>query len=134
MSAISLVVPENKIYVDGETVTVDDLGLDDNVWAIQWNGSKGDIEYNDGTPNKAITADDFDEAAWVAKYKQAQLDEEAAIAAAEKKEADAMTYKDKRREEYDQLEQFELMYDDKINDTTTWVDAVQAIKKSIPKE
>jgi hypothetical protein len=132
MSTISLVAPENKIYVDGESIVVDDLGLDANVWAIQWNGSKGDIEYNDGTPNEAIT--EFDEAGWVKKHKAAKDAAEAKAIADEKKEADAMTYKEKRAAEYNNLVQFEMMYDDKINDTTTWVDAIQAIKKAYPKE
>jgi len=131
MSKISLVVPENKIYVDGEPIGVDDLGLDASVWAIQWDGSKGDIEYNDGTPSEAIT--EFDEAGWIKKHKEAKDAAEAKFIADEKKAADAMTYKDKRKIEYDNLEQFELMYDDKINETTTWVDAIQAIKKSFPK-
>ena len=132
MSTISLVAPDNHIYVDGELAVVDDLGLDDNVWAIQWTGSKGDIEYKDDTPNETIT--EFDETGWKEKHKQAKLDTEAKIAAEEKKKADAMNYRHKRKLEYDNLEQFELMYDDKINDTTTWSDAIEAIKKSYPKE
>jgi predicted Zn-dependent protease len=131
MSTITLIPSENKLYVDGSPLIMDDLGLDDNIWAIQWDGSKGETEYNDGTPNEAIT--EFDEAGWVAKYEQKLLDIQADIAAEEKKVVDAMTYKQKRLVEYDKLEQFEMMYDDKINETTTWVDAIQAIKKSYPK-
>jgi hypothetical protein len=32
------------------------------------------------------------------------------------------------------LRQFELQYDDEINGTTTWKDAIEEIKKKYPKE
>jgi len=44
-----------------------------------------------------------------------------------------MDYREKRKMEYDRLEQFEMQYDDKINNTTTWVDAIKAIKAAYPK-
>lgn len=34
---------------------------------------------------------------------------------------------------YEQLNQNELMYDDKINGTNTWVEAITAIKAEFPK-
>jgi hypothetical protein len=130
MSAVTLIPSDKQMVLDGDPAEFD-LKLDANIHAIQWDGSKGYIEYVDGSPNEEIT--EFDEAGWIAKHKQAKLDVQAAIAAEEKKIADAMTYSDKRKVEYDRLEQFELMYDDKINDTTTWVDAIADIKKSYPK-
>jgi len=38
-----------------------------------------------------------------------------------------------RKVEYDLLNQDELRYDDIINNTTTWIDAIQAIKNDFPK-
>ena len=38
-----------------------------------------------------------------------------------------------RKIEYDKLNQYELMYDDQINGTTTWQDAIEAIKAKYPK-
>jgi hypothetical protein len=38
-----------------------------------------------------------------------------------------------RRKEYDQLNQDEMRYDDTKNSTTTWVDAIDAIKTKYPK-
>lgn len=38
-----------------------------------------------------------------------------------------------RRVEYDKLNQDEMRYDDLIGDTTTWRDAISAIKIAIPK-
>ena len=49
------IVKEDKVVmVDGEGMNFDFV-LPTNVWAIQWNGSTGEIEFNDGTPNEAIT-------------------------------------------------------------------------------
>lgn len=49
------VVKEDKVVrIDGEGMNFD-FDLPSNVWAIQWNGTSGEIEFNDGTPNEAIT-------------------------------------------------------------------------------
>ena len=44
-----------------------------------------------------------------------------------------LTYAEKRKAEYDQLNQFEMQYDDQQNGTTTWVDAINDIKARFPK-
>ena len=46
---------------------------------------------------------------------------------------DALTYSDKRKAEYDQLNQFEMQFDDKRDGTTTWVDKINEIKGRHPK-
>ncbi len=46
---------------------------------------------------------------------------------------DAQAYARLRKEEYDALNQNEMMYDDEINSTTTWKDAIAAIKTKYPK-
>jgi len=44
------------------------------------------------------------------------------------------TYSDKRRQKYKGLgSQDEMRYDDLVNGTTTWQDAIAAIKAEIPK-
>jgi len=44
------------------------------------------------------------------------------------------TYSDKRRQKYKLLgSQDEMRYDDLVNSTTTWQDAIAAIKVEIPK-
>ena len=45
----------------------------------------------------------------------------------------AQEYARNRQAEYDALNQFELQFDDKENGTTTWDDAVNAIKAKYPK-
>ena len=46
---------------------------------------------------------------------------------------DAVAYKHLRKDKYDQLNQYELMYDDKVNSTDKWGEAIEAIKKAYPK-
>lgn len=43
------------------------------------------------------------------------------------------TYAEERRKAYGRLQQFELQYDDEINGTTKWKDAIEEIKKKYPK-
>ena len=43
------------------------------------------------------------------------------------------TYAQKRKAEYNQLNQYEMMFDDKRDGTTTWVDAINDIKDRFPK-
>jgi len=46
---------------------------------------------------------------------------------------DSQEYARNRKAEYDQLNQFEMQFDDQLNGTTTWVDAINAIKQEFPK-
>ena len=46
---------------------------------------------------------------------------------------DALEYARSRKVEYDKLNQEEMRFDDLVNTTTTWHDAIVAIKVAIPK-
>ena len=46
---------------------------------------------------------------------------------------DAQDYARNRKAEYDQLEQFEMQFDDDRDGTTTWVDTINEIKGRHPK-
>ena len=48
-------------------------------------------------------------------------------------EYDAQEYARNRKAEYDMLNQYEMMFDDQRDGTTTWVDAINAIKTKYPK-
>ena len=43
------------------------------------------------------------------------------------------TYSQKRKEEYAQLNQYEMMFDGQRDGTTTWVDTINEIKAKYPK-
>ena len=45
----------------------------------------------------------------------------------------ANEYKSLRKAKYDALNQYEMMFDDQRDSTTTWVDAIDAIKAAHPK-
>ena len=49
-------------------------------------------------------------------------------------EYEAQTYARNRKEEYDALNQLELISDDDVNGTTTHKDAIAAIKAKWPKD
>ena len=46
---------------------------------------------------------------------------------------DSQLYARTRKAKYDLLNQFEMRFDDQVNSTTTWVDAINAIKAAHPK-
>jgi len=48
-------------------------------------------------------------------------------------EYDALEYARNRKAEYDQLNQFEMIFDDDRDSTTTWVDTINEIKGRHPK-
>ena len=48
-------------------------------------------------------------------------------------EYDSQDYARKRKAEYDQLNQYEMMFDDKRDGSTTWVDKINEIKSRYPK-
>ena len=48
-------------------------------------------------------------------------------------EYDSQAYARNRKVEYDQLNQFEMQFDDQRDGTTTWVDAINEIKARYPK-
>jgi hypothetical protein len=45
----------------------------------------------------------------------------------------AAQYSRDRKDKYDKLNQDEMRFDDQVNSTTTWVDAINAIKTAHPK-
>ena len=126
------IVKEDKVVmVDGEGMNFD-FDLPSNVWAIQWNGSTGEIEFNDGTPNEVIT--DFSAYQSLVDGHATEKQRLADVATQEATDAEAaLTYADRRKAKYDALNQFEMQFDDATNSTTTWVDAINAIKAEFPK-
>ena len=72
----------------------------------------------------------------VSRFGQSEYDNEArrtVHTATLKAEWDAKVYARTRKAKYDLLNQDEMRYDDVKNSTTTWVDAIDAIKVAHPK-
>ena len=128
---VCIVKEDKAVMVDGEVMNFD-FDLPSNVWAIQWNGSTGEIEFNDGTPNEVIT--DFTAYQSLVDGHATEKQRLADVATQEATDAEAaLTYADRRKAKYDALNQFEMQFDDATNSTTTWVDAINAIKAEFPK-
>ena len=128
---ITIVKEDKVVMVDGEGMNFD-FELPTNVWAIQWNGTTGEIEFNDGTPNETIT--DFSAYQSLVDGHATEKQRLADVATQEATDAEAaLTYADRRKAKYEALNQFEMQFDDQVNGTTTWVDAINAIKQEFPK-
>jgi len=72
----------------------------------------------------------------VSRFGQSEYDDEARRTihtATLKAEWDAKVYARTRKAKYDLLNQDEMRYDDVKNSTTTWIDAIDAIKAAHPK-
>jgi hypothetical protein len=129
---VSIVKEDRVVMVDGEGINFDFV-LADNIWAVQWNGTSGEVEHNDGTANREIT--DFAEfQGLVDGYNTEKKKLEDAAIEAEATRISNMTYAQKRAAEYPSLEaQADMQYWDAVNGTTTWVDAITAVKEKHPK-
>jgi|TARA_R110002074_G_scaffold396814_1_gene586598 hypothetical protein len=67
---------------------------------------------------------------YVVTLNQSLVDTEEAVLQAA---YDALEYSSLRKAKYDLLNQDEMRYDDIKNSTTTWIDAIDAIKAAHPK-
>ena len=128
---IKIIKGDSKIMVDGEPL-IFNYTLTDNIAAIQWDGSNGHIEFNDGTHNETIT--DFSDYQYLVDTfnteKQRVADE---ISQTKADNIASYTYAEKRKQEYDKLNQWEMHFDDNRDGTTTWVDSINEIKVRFPK-
>ena len=120
---------KSQLIIDGVQVDSSNYGVASNIHAIQWEGSKGTIEYNDGTPNKEITdISSYDFEAKFATEKQAIADAEAKV---ETDRISAMTYAEKREAEYPAIgDQLDDIYHNGID---SWKSTIKAIKDKYPK-
>ena len=126
---VTIVKEDRVVMVDGHVLNFD-FTMADNIWAIQWNGSVGEVEYNDGTPN--LELDTFSEYQYVVDaYTQEKQRLEIEIAQADSDRIANMTYADKRREEYPEVEdQLDDIYHNGIEG---WKVTIQEIKDKYPK-
>ena len=120
---------KSQLIIDGDQVDSSNYGVASNIHAIQWEGSKGTIEYNDGTDNEDITdISSYNFETLFATEKQAIADAEAK---AELDRIANLTYINKRVEEYPSFgDQLDDIYHNGID---SWKTAIKAIKDKYPK-
>jgi len=70
---------------------------------------------------------------WIVDEVAKTITHDSSTEAADKVAYDALAYSRSRKEEYDKLNQFELIGEDSINGTTNHRDAIIAIKDKYPK-
>jgi len=116
---------KSQLIIDNEQVDSSNYGVASNIHAIQWDGSNGSIEYNDGTPNKDITdISSYDFESKHTTEKKANADAEADILA-------NRTYAEKRKDEYPTIgDQLDDIYHNGIDG---WKTTIKAVKDKYPK-
>lgn len=121
---------KSQLIIDGVQVDSSNYGVASNIHAIQWEGSSGEIEYNDGTDNLSIS--DISAYGFETKHATKQQEIDDAEAQAETDRISAMTYADKRKAEYPIIEdQLDVIYH---NGIVGWKTAIKVIKDKYPKE
>jgi hypothetical protein len=98
--------------------------------AIQSLVPNAPAHYISTTTNKIVGWDVAEEKTGIPQPTQAEIDAEIVRLQAE---YDSQEYARNRKAEYDQLNQFEMQFDDDRDGTTTWVDTINEIKGRHPK-
>jgi len=149
MATLTIIKDDKFVSVDGVGLILDAVVLPANVHAIQWDGSAGWVEYNDGTAN--VTIDSISAYSTITDdhaTKKTANETAAAKAVSDKAAADKLaqdeqtalhaTYGWKRQ--YDETtsyasvgDQLDQQYKDAVNGTTTWKDGIAAVKAAHPK-
>ena len=142
MTTLTIIKDDSFVKVDGFGIEpIDCTSLASNIHAIQFDGTNGWVEYNDGTANLDINAISSYSAItdlWTtAKAVNDQAIADAITAGAVEKAKEA-NYDWKRVNDattkYATIgEQLDQQYKDAVNGTTTWKDAIAAVKAAHPK-
>ncbi len=138
MATLTIVKNDKWVKVDGVGLNLSAVDLPANVHAVQWDGSAGWIEYNDGTDNEAISSIDAystitnDHATLKAANDAADAEAATAIAAEKNTYAYQRVY-DETTSYASIAEQLDQQYHDSVNGTTTWKDGIAAVKAAHPK-
>ena len=139
MTTLTIIKDDSFVAVDGVGIEpIDCSSLASNIHAIQFDGTNGEVEYNDGTANLAITAiSDYSTITDLWTSAKATHDTAVSDAATAQTELEA-THGWKRQNDattkYATIEdQLDQQYKDAVNGTTTWKDAIAAVKAAHPK-
>jgi len=138
MATLTIIKDDKFVAVDGIGFELDAVNLATNVHAVQWDGSSGWIEYNDGTANESI--DNIDAYSTITNdhaTKKAEHDAAVAQAATDQAALDNQ-YDQKRLGAYasygDQLDQlYHDMTAGKLDTTGEWHKSIKAVKDAHPK-
>lgn len=138
MATLTIIKDDKFVAVDGIGFELDAVNLATNVHAVQWDGSSGWIEYNDGTANESI--DNIDAYSTITNdhaTKKAEHDAAVTQAATDQAALDNQ-YDQKRLGAYASYgEQLDQLYHDmtagKLDTTGEWHKGIKAVKDAHPK-
>ena len=142
MATLTIIKDDKWVNVDGLGLNLDTVDLPANVHAVQFDGTNGHIEYNDGTSNKDITSISAYSTITDAHATLKAANETAATQAANEQTALEATYGYKRQNDettsYPEInEQLDQLYKDmlagKLDTTGTWATGIKAVKDAHPK-
>lgn len=138
MATLTIIKDDNWVGRDGVGFNIDCSSLAANIHAIQWDGSKGWIEYNDGTDNNSISSISAysamtDEHATKKAAAETRAAEDAAEQAAYEKTHAYKRLNDDTTKYASIEDQLDQQYWDAVNGTTTWKDGIAAVKAAHPK-
>jgi hypothetical protein len=131
MATLTIIKDDKFVSVDGEGLILDAVVLASNIHAVQFDGTDGHIEYNDGTQNSSIDS--------ISAYSTITDDHATLKAANETAIADAATaqtaleatYAWKRGNEYPEvLDQLDDIYHNGID---AWKATIKVTKDKYPK-
>jgi hypothetical protein len=132
---MTIVVEDRFMSVDGVGINFD-IDIDDDIRAIQWNGSSGEIEYNNGTHNKNIT--DISSYEYLIDVHTVEIEKrrvaiENEDKIAEEKELARFTWDKKRRDAYPDIgDQLDSLFHAGAF-PSEMADKLQAVKDKYPK-
>lgn len=132
---ITIVVEDRFMSVDGVGINFD-IDIDEDIRAIQWNGSSGEIEYNNGTNNKSIT--DISEYQYlidmhVVEVENRRISIENEMKIAEEEELARFTWDKRRRDAYPDIgDQLDSLFHAGVF-PPEMSDKLQAVKDKYPK-
>ena len=130
MTTLTIIKDDKYVSVDGEGLILDAVVLASNIHAVQFDGTDGTVEYNDGTANEAITS--------ISAYSTITDDHATKKAANETAAAELITaqaaleetYGWKREQEYPTVaDQLDDIYHNGIDG---WKATIKAVKDKYP--
>jgi len=78
--------------------------------------------------------DDFESLEWMSEdIQKPTYDDIKDLATQKENEYNSKLYSVLRKQEYDKLNKFDMQFNDAMNGTTTWIDAINEIKAKYPK-
>ena len=132
MTTLTIVRQDSAVTVDGVGLGgIDCTSLASNIHAIQFDGTNGEIEYNDGKVNEAITSISAYSTITDAHATQVTANDTADSEAAAEQTALEATYGWKRANEYpDIVDQLDDIYHNGIDG---WKATIKVTKDKYPK-